>query len=186
MFENGVKYYRVEFSRLHLESGEINIVAGFKDVDEEVRRDRETQEALKLRAAVIEALTQAYDSVWIIKDLKTQRFEPFRIEDKTLTKMISTQDGSKHIRFTDALSFYARLVVPEDRERFLESVTPEAIDRNAKDGTIYSIPFRRVSENGIRHYRMEFTRMNLENGETNIVAGFRDVDSFVQSVQKEL
>ena len=165
VFEDGVKYYRVEFSLLHLESGEI-------------------QQSLEFRAAVIEALTKIYDSVWIVKDLVTQRFELFRV-DKTLSNIMPAQEAAKLIRFTDALAFYSRLILPEDRQRFLEAVTPEAIDRNTKDGKFYSVPFRRVFEHEVRHYRMEFARMELEDGETNIVAGFRDVDAFVQNVQQE-
>ena len=180
VFETGVKYYRMEFSRLYLENGEINIVVGFKDVDEEVRKEQETQDSLKLRAAVIEALTQAYDSVWIIKDLGTQRFKSFRIEDKTLSKMISAQDGSRQIRFSEALKFYSRLVLPEDRQGFLDAVTPEAIRQNTRDRVLYSVPFRRVFDTEVRHYRIEFTRLNLENGETNIVVGFRNVEEEIR------
>ena len=133
---------------------------------------------------MIEALTKIYDSVWIVKDLVTQRFELFRV-DKTLSNIMPAQEAAKLIRFTDALAFYSRLILPEDRQRFLEAVTPEAIDRNTKDGKFYSVPFRRVFEHEVRHYRMEFARMELEDGETNIVAGFRDVDAFVQYVQQE-
>ena len=63
----------------------------------------------------------------------------------------------------------------EHRQRFLEALTPENIIKNTKNRLIYSVPFRRVFEDGIRHYRVEFTRMELDNGEINIVTGFRDV-----------
>lgn len=49
-----------------------------------------------------------------------------------------------------------------------------------REKLIYSVLFRRMFEHEVRHYRME-----LENGETNIVAGFRDVDAFVQNVYQE-
>ena len=177
--EGGFRYYQLEFSRLDLKNGENTIVAGIKDVDEEVRREQEIQQSLKLRSAVIEALTQVYDSVWIIKDLTTQRFELFRV-DKTPVHMMPAQAAAKIIRFTDALAFYSRLILKEDREAFLAATTPEAIDRSTREKLLYSVPFRRVFENGIRHYRIEFTRMYLENGEINIVAGFKDVDDAVR------
>ena len=79
-------------------------------------------------------------------------------------------------RFSDAFAFYSSLVHEEDRQQFLEAVTPDNIARNTKDKPIYSVPFRRMFENGVRHYRLEFVRLILDNGETNIVAGFKDVD----------
>ncbi len=180
--KNGQRYYRLEFTRLDLKNGENTVIAGIRDVDAEVRREQEIQHSLKMRAAVIEALTQAYDSVWIIKDMATQRFELFRI-DKTLEHMLPAQEAVKLIRFSDALAFYSRLIVKEDRQQFLEAVSPEKIMEHTQNKTIYSVPFRRVFETGPRHYRMEFSRLDLENGETNIVAGFRDVDEAVHNVQ---
>ena len=177
--EGGFRYYRLEFSRLDLNNGEKTIVAGIKDIDEEVRREQALQQSLKLRSAVIEALTQVYDSVWIIKDLSTQHFELFRV-DKTLAHLMPAQEAAKIIRFTDALAFYSRLILQEDRAAFLEATSPEAIDRNTREKLLYSVPFRRVFESGIRHYRMEFSRMYLENGEINIVAGFKDVEDAVR------
>ena len=185
VFASGSRYYRLEFTRLDLENGETNIVAGFKDVDEVVRREQETQEFLNLRATVIEALTKVYDSVWLTKDLETQEFELIRV-DHTLVHLIPAQTAAKLIRFSDALAFYSRLIVPEDRQRFLEAVTPEAIEKNTKEKLLYSVPFRRMFEHEVRHYRMDFTRMNLESGETNIVAGFRDVNDATHWAQNQV
>ena len=126
------------------------------------------------RAAVIEALTRPYDSVWLITDVETQRFELVRVDEK-MAHLLPAQAASKIARFTDAFAFYSRLVLEDDRQRFLEALTPENIIRNTKNRLIYSVPFRRVFEDGIRHYWVEFTRMELDNGEINIVTGFRDV-----------
>ena len=62
------------------------------------------------------------------------------------------------------------------RHHFLEAVTPENIIKNTKDKTIYSVHFRRVFEDGVHNYRVEFAKLNLDNGEINIVIGFKDVD----------
>jgi len=184
LFKEGPRFYRMEFIRMELINGETNIVAGFKDVDEEIRKEQEIQNSLKVRAAVIEALTKRYDSVWIIEDLKTQRFALFRV-DKTPEHAMLAQESEKQIRFSDALSFYSRLIVKEDRQRFLDAVTPEAIEKNTKDGGFYSVPFHRVFEDGTRRYRMDFTRMDLENGKTDIVAGFRDVNEAMRWEQEQ-
>ena len=179
VFDDGIRYYRVVFAKLDLPGGKTGIVCGFKNVDEEARRDREIQHSLDQRAAVIEALTRAYDSVWLITDMETQRFELYRVDEK-MAHLMPAQAAAKITRFTDAFAFYSKLVLEEDRQRFLESIAPENIIQNTRNKLIYSVPFRRVFEDGIRHYRVEFTRMELDNGEVNIVTGFKDVDDEVR------
>ena len=136
-----------------------------------------------LRSAVIEALTRVYDSVWLITDVETQSFELFRV-DEVMSHLIPANEAVKITRFTDAFSFYANLVLEEDRQGFLDAVTPDEIVRNTKDKIIYSVPFRRVFESGIRYYRLEFAKLDLKSGKTNIVAGFKDVDDEVRKEQQ--
>ena len=183
IFDNGIRYYRVEFARLDLDNGKINIVAGFKDVDDEVRKDQQIQQSLALRAAVIEALTRSYDSVWLINDMKTQQFELYRI-DENMVHLMPAQEALRITRFSDAFAFYSKLVLEEDRQAFLDAVTPENIDRNTEDRLFYSVPFRRTFEDGIRYYRVEFAKLKLDNGETRIVTGFRNVDDEVRKDQQ--
>ena len=179
VFDSGIRHYRVEFAKLDLPGGKTGIVTGFKNVSEEVQKEQEIQRSLDMRAAVIEALTRVYDSVWFIKDMETQQFELFRA-DSELVHLIPTQEAVKIERFYDAFTFYSKLVMEEDRQRFLDAVTPENIIRNTEGRLIYSVPFRRVFEDGIRHYRVEFARMDIGKGETNIVTGFKDVDEEVR------
>ena len=136
-----------------------------------------------LRTAVIEALTRVYDSVWLINDMETQSFELFRI-DEEMTHLIPANVAVKLTRFTDAFSFYANLVLEEDRQDFLDAVTPAEIERNTEDKIIYSVPFRRVFDSGIRYYRLEFAKLDLKSGKTGIVAGFKDVDDEVRKEQQ--
>ena len=136
-----------------------------------------------LRTAVIEALTRVYDSVWLINDMETQSFELFRI-DEEMTHLIPANVAVKLTRFTDAFSFYANLVLEEDRQDFLDAVTPAEIERNTEDKIIYSVPFRRVFDSGIRYYRLEFAKLDLKSGKTGIVAGFKDVDHEVRKEQQ--
>ena len=175
VFDSGIRYYRVEFARLDLPGRKTGIVTGFKNVDEEVRKDQEIRQALNLRAAAIQVLTRPYDSVWLIKDLKTQRFELFRVDD-TLAHLVPAREAAKLDRFYDAFTFYSKLVLEEDRDRFLEAVTPESILKNTESRSIYSVPFRRVFEDGVRNYCVEFARMDLGNGEINIVTGFKPIE----------
>ncbi len=128
-----------------------------------------------LSSAVIEALTKAYDSVWLISDIETEKFELFRI-DKELEHMIPANVAEKINKFSEALAFYSRLVLEEDRQRFLESVAIENILKNTESSDLYSVPFRRVFRDGVKNYRLEFTRLELSDGKKGIVGGFKNVD----------
>ena len=183
VFEDGIRYYRVEFARLEMAGEKTGIVTGFKNVDEEVRKDLEIQHSLRLRSAVIEALTKPYDSVWLVNDVKTERFELYRI-DKEMEHLLPAEEAIRIKKFSDAFAFYSQLVLEEDRKAFLEAVTPENIVRNTENKRIYSVPFRRVFESGVRYYRVEFAKLDLGNGEMNITAGFRDVDEEVRKEQQ--
>ncbi len=145
------------------------------------RRKADNDKAL--RSAVIEALTRVYDSVWLIDDIPTQHFQLYRV-DENLSHLLPANQAIKIDRFSDAFAFYSNLVLEEDRQGFLEAVTPEEIVRNTEERIIYSVPFRRVFETGIRYYRLEFAKLDLGNGKTGIVTGFKDVDDEVRREQQ--
>jgi PAS domain S-box-containing protein len=179
VFEDGIRYYRVEFTKLDLTKGKDCIVAGFKNVDEEIRKERMIQNSLNQRKAIIDILGRSYDSVWVINDMESQSFELFRV-DKKSEHLAPSQEAAKFQRFTDGFVYYSKLLPEEDRKSFLESVTPENILKNTENEKTYSVLFRRVFEDGIRYYLAEFSRLDLESGETNIIAGFRNVDEEIR------
>ena len=133
------------------------------------------QSDMALHTAVIEALTKAYDSVWLIDDIETERFQLFRI-DKEMEHRIPANAALQIERLSQAAEFYSKHVLEEDRQRFLEDVAIRTIAEKTRNRTIYSVPFRRVFEDGIRHYRVEFTRLDLPDGKIGIVCGFKDVE----------
>ena len=169
----------MEFTKLDLPNEKDCIVAGFKNVDEEIRKERMIQNSLNQRKAIIDILGRSYDSVWVINDMESQSFELFRV-DKKSEHLVPSQEAAKFQRFTDGFVYYSKLLPEEDRKSFLESVTPENILKNTENEKTYSVLFRRVFEDGIRYYLAEFSRLNLENGETNIIAGFRDADEEIR------
>ena len=93
-----------------------------------------------------------------------------------MAHLLPARQAAKISRFSDAFAFYSRLVLEEDRQHFLDAVTPENIIRNTENRMVYSVLFRRVFEDRIRYYRLEFVRLDLDNREINVVVGFRDVN----------
>ena len=143
------------------------------------RQQAESDKAL--RSAVIEALTRVYDSVWLISDVASERFELYRV-DEEMVHLMPAHAATQITKLSEALAFYSKLVLEEDRQRFLDAVSLENIVENTNSKLIYSVPFRRVFEGGPRHYRLEFAKLDLPDGKTGIVAGFKDVD---EEVRKE-
>lgn len=136
--------------------------------------------------AVIDALSRAYYAVWLINDIATGSFSLFRAD---------TSDGSIHARptnealelltYEDAKANYINnYVAPSDRERLEKELTLENIVANTTSKKVFGVGFKRIVGSEERYYRIEFAQVQLPNGKTGIVAGFKDVDDDVRKDQE--
>ena len=136
--------------------------------------------------AVIDALSRAYNAVWLINDIATGSFSLFRGD---------TSEGSVHARptkealelltYEDAKANYINnFVAPSDRERLEKELTLENIIANTSSKKVFGVVFKRVVGDKECYYRIEFTQVQLPNGKTGIVAGFKDVDEDVRKEQE--
>lgn len=136
--------------------------------------------------AVIDALSRAYYAVWLINDIATGSFSLFRAD---------TSDGSIHARptnealelltYEDAKANYINnYVAPSDRERLNKELTLENITANTTSKKVFGVGFKRIVGSEERYYRIEFAQVQLPNGKTGIVAGFKDVDDDVRKDQE--
>lgn len=136
--------------------------------------------------AVIDALSRAYNAVWLINDIATGSFSLFRGD---------TSEGSVHARptkealelltYEDAKANYINnFVAPSDRERLEKELTLENIIANTTSKKVFGVGFKRIVGDGERYYRIEFAQVQLPNGKTGIVAGFKDVDEDVRKEQE--
>lgn len=136
--------------------------------------------------AVIDALSRAYNAVWLINDIATGSFSLFRAD---------TSEGSIHTRptkealelltYEDAKANYIKnFVAPSDRERLEKELTLENIIANTSSKKVFGVVFKRVVGDKECYYRIEFAQVQLPNGKTGIVAGFKDVDEDVRKEQE--
>ena len=138
--------------------------------------------------AVIDALSRAYNAVWLINDIATGSFSLFRGD---------TSEGSVHARptkealelltYEDAKANYINnFVAPSDRERLEKEkeLTLENIIANTSSKKVFGVVFKRVVGDKECYYRIEFAQVQLPNGKTGIVAGFKDVDEDVRKEQE--
>lgn len=136
--------------------------------------------------AVIDALSRAYNAVWLINDIATGSFSLFRGD---------TSEGSVHARptkealelltYEDAKANYINnFVAPSDRDRLRKELTLENITANTSSKKVFGVVFKRVVGDKECYYRIEFAQVQLPNGKTGIVAGFKDVDEDVRKEQE--
>ena len=136
--------------------------------------------------AVIDALSRAYNAVWLINDIATGSFSLFRAD---------TSEGSIHTRptkealelltYEDAKANYINnFVAPSDRDRLEKELTLENITANTSSKKVFGVVFKRVVGDKECYYRIEFAQVQLPNGKTGIVAGFKDVDEDVRKEQE--
>ncbi len=145
-----------------------------------------------IRSAVIEALSESYHTVWLIRDIETETFSLYRGDLSGDTEHgAPIRDALGQIKYSQAKEYYIRTTVaPEDQERLDKELTLQGIAEKLSQKPQFNINYLRMMEDGTeRYYRIEFARVNMPNGKLGVVCGFKDVDDDVregQRVQKAL
>ena len=151
-----------------------------------------TEKRVKMEAdkavytAVIDALSRAYNAVWLINDIATGSFSLFRADtSEGSIHTRPTKEALKLLTYEDAKANYIKnFVAPSDRERLEKELTLENIVANTTSKKVFGVVFKRVVGDKECYYRIEFTQVQLPNGKTGIVAGFKDVDDDVRKDQE--
>ncbi len=136
--------------------------------------------------AVIDALSRAYNAVWLINDIATGSFSLFRADtSEGSIHTRPTKEALEQLTYEDAKANYINnFVAPSDRERLRKELTLENITTNTSSKKVFGVVFKRVVGDMECYYRIEFTQVQLPNGKTGIVAGFKDVDEDVRKEQE--
>ena len=140
----------------------------------EKREQRETDKAT--RDAVISALTNSYNTVWLINDVAAESCSLYHTDlDEVHAEAI--RNALSHARYTDTKTEYVdTMVAPEDRDRMQEEISLPYILKQFETRNQFSVDFLRLLESGQRHYRIDIARVFMPGGRTGVMMGFRDVD----------
>lgn len=144
----------------------------------EKREQRETDKAT--RDAVISALTNAYNTVWLISDVNTEKSVLYHTDlDEIHSEAI--RNALSHARYTDTKTEYvATMVAKEDRERMQEEIGLPYILKQFESRNSFTVSFIRALENGSRHYQVDLIKVFMPGGRTGVIIGFKDVDEDVR------
>ena len=147
----------------------------------EKREQRETDKAI--RDAVISALTNAYNTVWLIRDVETEASILYHTDlDEAHAEAI--RNALSHTRYTDTKTEYVNtMVAEEDRERMQEEIGLPYIPKQFETRNQFTVSFVRNLEGGPRHYLVDLVRVLMPGGRMGVMMGFKDVDEDVRHRQ---
>ncbi len=138
------------------------------------------EEGTAVRDAVIAALTNAYNTVWLINDVTTEACSLYHTDlDEIHTEAI--RNALSHATYTETKTEYvSTMVAEEDRERMQEQIGLPYILEQFESKDRFSVTFIRSLESGPRYYRIDFAKVNMPGGKTGVTMGFADVDDEVR------
>ncbi|MDO4807780.1 MAG: ATP-binding protein [Coriobacteriales bacterium] len=136
----------------------------------------------RVRLAVIEALSKAYHTLWLINDVETERYSLYRgdISD-TNPYAVPVEGVFNSLRYSDSKDHYIdSLVAPQDRARMHEELELSNIVRRLKEEPQYFIQYLRILDGEERYFRVELAKVDMPDGKMGVVCGFKDVDDEVR------
>lgn len=148
-------------------------VVGVRNVDAQIQAERE-------KAAynqIAESLASHYETIFYV-DVETNRYQEFSSDD-IYSKLDVNLSGNDF--FEDTKRNTAAIVHPDDREKMLKFLSKERLGKELKKGTVQTIDYRLVMEDGSDRY----TRLSivLSNDGTHAIFGVENID---EEVKKEL
>ena len=157
-----------------------HLIIGIENIDDEVeaaRILREAEQKNQIFSQVAQSLAEHYETIFYV-DVETDRYQEFSSDD-IYSKLDVNLSGNDF--FEDTKRNTAAIVHPDDREKMLKFLSKERLGKELKKGTVQTIDYRLVMEDGSDRY----TRLSivLSNDGTHAIFGVENID---EEVKKEL
>ena len=138
----------------------------------------------KVSKAVIDSLTNAYNTVWLIEDVETQQCSLYHTDlDRIHAQAI--RDALSHSRYDDTrVDYITKMAAPEEHERLLRELSIPYMLEQFKYHNSYAVTFIRNLSIGRRYYRINVAKVNMPGGKLGVMMGFCDVDYEVRREQE--
>ncbi|MBR3330076.1 MAG: response regulator [Mogibacterium sp.] len=154
----------------------------------DITENRERLETdMAVRQAVIEALSEAYHTMWVINDVEAESFSLYRGDtDGGTIHAGPIRNALGHAKFSQAREEYIRTRVAEcDRDMLRDAMDLKKIVEVLKERPQFNVNYLRTMDDGSeRYFRIEFAKVDMPGGRTGLVCGFKDVDADVRQSQK--
>ena len=139
------------------------------------------------RTAVINTLMNIYHTVWLINDVETETCSLYHGDmSRGSVHAEALRNALSNIKYTDTKTQYVNtMVAEEDRERLQEQLSLPYILDQLSDKPQFSVTFLRALKDAPRYYRIHFGKVQMPDGKTGVMMGFRDVDEEVRKMHEE-
>lgn len=181
---NENKYCEMKCVRVSRPDNVDAAVYGFAVKDEEIREKLEREKQKDFQLALLDGLSREYHTVFLVHPDK--HMELFRTMGST-TIMTAVKYGANSSDCDRSFRMYAERFISEiDREKLLQEITYENIQKLIPTTGVYKVSYERIDENlDTSYYQMCFARARGLNGDEKIIVGFRDVDAIVRRENEE-
>lgn len=189
MLEDGPRHYRADIGKVFMPGGRIGVVMGFKDVDDEVRRDRAMREALEdarkseeeyrqvaaehiSYGKVAQALAGDYFGIYIV-DPDTDEFVEFSAAQE-YEEMGVQKSGDSF--FEMSRSNMERLAYVEDRDRFMGTFNKDNLMSILERDGSFTMKYRLMPGDTPFWVSMKATLLEDSNGR-HLIIGTNNIDA---------
>ena len=150
----------------------------------EKREQRERDQAV--REAVVDTLTNIYNTVWLINDVETESCSLYHGDlSEGSEHAEAIRHALSHAKYTDVKDEYVRtMVAEEDRERMQTELDLDHMVAALAVTDPYSVTFLRDLPSGQRYYRINMGKVSMPGGRMGIAMGFRDADDEIRARQQ--
>ena len=146
----------------------------------------EEERSIAIRNAVIDTLTNIYNTVWLINDIETESCSLYHGDiSRGSIHADAIQNALMHAKYTETQVEYIRtLIAPEDQARMMHELSLPHIISELEQKDQFSATFLRQFENSKRYYRIDFGKVRMPGGRKGVMLGFKDVDTEIREGQK--
>ncbi|MBO5278788.1 MAG: response regulator [Lachnospiraceae bacterium] len=176
-----IAYYEMNVVKIVEKNDKITFVLGFRDVDEEMRRQLKQTREMEMQHDIIEGLGSEYDSI-VLVDIDTDTVSSFRAKDE-YGQGLSEYFKRHHNCWSKVMQNYAKEQVSErSRAEYMEKLSLEYIRTKNED---YSFTFENLTDDGISYLQMRVAFVQEADGSDVVVLGTRNVDDLIKKERQQ-
>ena len=165
----------INLKALHIPEDEKHIVIGLTNIDEQVRRQQEFEQAKKesiTYSRIAQALAKDYFSIYYV-DVENDHFIEYSCFDSYNSLGIE-KDGEDF--FTTSQKNCLRVVYKEDQEAMIRALNKENLLKELAENGSFTFSYRLMFDGEPTYVSMKAIKLNDENGQ-HIVIGVNNIDA---------
>ena len=134
---------------------------------------------IKKCMGIITALSKEYHTIWIVR-ISDMAMSLYRTTGENTSRAV-VELGLKYQKYDKYIKEYIDRYVVSRNETMLDEVGPETILSHINDGSLYSVDYMRMADDGeITYHQMAFALSGAPGEADSFVFAYKDVDSTIK------